>query len=71
MRSDDGCSCGAEEGGRHIGDGVMRGDVARCRCWWLHASARRVSKDALLAAIMEEVVLCAHQASAEASIDDS
>lgn len=59
MRSDDGCSCGA------------RKDVARCRCWGLHASASRDSKDALLAAIMEEVVLRAHQASAEGSIDDS
>lgn len=50
--SDDGCSCGVEEGGRHVGDEVLRGrkDVAECRCWELRSSASR-DLDALLATI--------------------
>ena len=45
--SDDGCSCGAEEGGRHVGDEVMRegGDLVGC------ALASRDLEDALLAGI--------------------
>lgn len=65
VRSDDGCSCGAEEGGRHAGDEVLRGggDVAGC------ASASRDLEDALLAAMQEEAVLRARLASAEVAFD--
>ena len=59
VRPNDGCSCNAEEGGRHIGDEVLRGGggVVRCRCWGLCASASRDTEDALLAAIKEEAML--------------
>ena len=65
VRSDDGSSCGAEEGGgRHVGDEVSREgrDVAGC------ALASRDLEDALLAAIQEEAVLRARMASAEAHL---
>ena len=65
VRQDDGCSCGIEGGGRHVGDEVLRGggDVAGC------ASTSRDLEDALRAAIQEEAVLRARLASAEASLD--
>ena len=59
MWSDDGCSCGAEEGGRHVGDEELRGGNV----------PSRDLVDALLAALKEEAVLCAHLASAEAAFD--
>lgn len=65
VRSDDGSSCGAEEGGgRHVEDEVLGGggDVAGC------ASASRDLDDARLAAKQEEAVLRARMASAEAHL---